>query len=159
MVNYIKNIAIGIYRLMQGMYITMLNFVRPKVTEKYPENRDKVKPHDRMRGQLVMPHNENNQHKCTACTICMMNCPNGTIQITTRKEMDEETGKEKKVLDKYMYDLGSCTFCALCTITCPQDAIEWSNHFEHAMFTRAKLNTQLNKEGSSLMKKEKVVKE
>lgn len=125
------------------------------MTEEYPENRGKVFPHERMRGQLVMPHNENNQHKCTACTICMVNCPNGTIQITSKKEIDEETGKEKKVLDKYFYDLGSCTFCALCTMTCPQDAIEWSQNFEHAMFTRSKLNQQLNKEGSSLMKKEK----
>ena len=48
-----------------------------------------------------MPHDEQNQHQCTACLICMTNCPNGTIQITTRKEVDEETGKEKKVLDTY----------------------------------------------------------
>ncbi len=155
--NYIKNILVGIYRLMQGMYITMLNFVRPKVTEQYPENRGKVFPHERMRGQLIMPHNENNQHKCTACMICMSNCPNGTIQISSKKEIDEETGKEKKVLDRYLYDLGSCTFCALCTMTCPQDAIEWSTNFEHAMYTRSKLTQQLNREGSSLMKKEKKV--
>ncbi len=155
LINYIKNIFVGIYRLMQGMYITMLNFIRPKVTEQYPENRGKVFPHDRMRGELVMPHNENNQHKCTACGICMMNCPNGTIQVISKKEVDEETGKEKKVLDRYMYDLGCCTFCALCTMTCPQDAIEWSQNFEHAMFTRSKLNQQLNQPGSSLIKKEK----
>lgn len=153
--NYIKNIFLGIWNLMLGLYITMLNFIRPKVTEQYPENRGKVFPHDRMRGQLVMPHNENNQHKCTACGICMINCPNGTIQVISKKELDEETGKEKKVLDKYMYDLGSCTFCSLCTITCPQDAIEWSTNFEHSLFTRAKLNQRLNKEGSSLMKKVK----
>ncbi len=159
LINYIKNIFVGIYRLLQGMYITMLNFFRPKVTEQYPENRGKVFPHERMRGQLIMPHNENNQHKCTACGICSTNCPNGTIQVISKKEIDEETGKEKKVLDKYLYDLGSCTFCALCTMTCPQDAIEWSTNFEHAMFTRSKLVERLNKEGSSLIKKEKVVKE
>jgi NADH-quinone oxidoreductase subunit I len=85
----------------------------------------------------------------------MSNCPNGTIQVISKKETDEETGKEKKVLDKYLYDLGSCTFCALCTMTCPQDAIEWSTNFEHAMFTRSKLVECLNKEGSSLIKKVK----
>jgi NADH-quinone oxidoreductase subunit I len=84
-----------------------------------------------------------------------MNCPNGTIQVISKKEIDEATGKEKKVLDRYIYDIGSCTFCSLCTITCPQDAIEWSINFEHATFTRPKLYEQLNKEGSSLMKKAK----
>ncbi|MDR0507583.1 MAG: 4Fe-4S binding protein [Dysgonamonadaceae bacterium] len=152
---YIKNIIIGIWRLMQGMYITMLNMIRPKVTEQYPENRGKVFPHDRMRGQLVMPHNEANEHKCTACGICQMNCPNGTIQVISKKEVDEATGKEKKVLDRYLYDIGSCIFCALCTTSCPQDAIEWSINFEHAVFTRSKLVERLNREDSTLMKKVK----
>lgn len=153
--NHIKNILEGIWHLMQGMYISMLNFIRPKVTEQYPENRGKVFPHERMRGQLVMPHNENNEHKCTACGICQMNCPNGTIQVISKKELDEETGKEKKVLDRYIYDIGSCTYCAICTMICPQDAITWSNNFEHARFTQPKLYYKLNKAGSRLIKKEK----
>ena len=152
---YIKSIIIGIWRLMQGMYITLLNLIRKKVTEEYPENRGKVFPHERMRGQLVMPHNEENEHKCTACGICQMNCPNGTIEIVSKKVVDEETGKEKKVLDKYLYDIGSCTFCALCTSSCPQEAIEWSTNFEHAVYTRSKLVELLNKEGSTVMKKAK----
>ena len=155
MIKYIKDIFVGIWRLMQGMYITMLNFIRPKVTEQYPENRGKVFPHERMRGQLIMPHNEDNQHKCTACGICETNCPNGTIQVISKKEIDEETGKEKRALDKYYYDLGCCIYCALCTTSCPQDAIGWSTNFEHALFTRAKLVQQLNQEGSTLMKKKK----
>ncbi|MDR0612249.1 MAG: 4Fe-4S binding protein [Dysgonamonadaceae bacterium] len=159
MINYIKNIFLGIWRLMQGMYITILNFIRPKVTEQYPENRGKVFPAERMRGELVMPHNEANRHKCTACGICELNCPNGTIRVIGKKETDEATGKEKKVLDRYLYDVGSCTFCSICTVSCPQNAIEWSNNFEHAMFTKAKLVQRLNKEGSSLARKEKVISE
>jgi NADH-quinone oxidoreductase subunit I len=155
MINYIKNIFLGIWHLLQGMYIVMLNFIRPKVTEQYPENRGVVFPHDRMRGQLIMPHNAENQHKCTACGICDMNCPNGTIQVISKKEIDPETGKEKKVLDRYLYDLGSCTFCSICTISCPSGAIDWSTGFEHAMFTKSKLVQQLNREGSSLEKKVK----
>ena len=158
MVKYIKNLLLGIWHLLQGMYIAMLNFIRPKVTEQYPENRGKVFPHERMRGQLIMPHNDENQHLCTACGICEMNCPNATIQVISKKVLDEETGKEKRVLEKYTYDLGCCIYCSLCTTTCPQDAITWSTNFEHALFTKAKLVQQLNKEGSSLAKK-KVVKE
>ena len=151
--NYKKNIFVSIYRLFQGMYITMLNMIRPKVTDPYPENRGKRVYPPSFRALLTMPHDEDNFHKCTACGICMMNCPNGTIRVISKKETDEATGKEKKVLDKYMYDLGSCTFCALCTITCPQDAIEWSNAFEHSVFTSSKLDKRLNREGSSLIKK------
>jgi len=155
MIYYIKSIFVGIWRLMQGMYITMLNFIRPKVTEQYPENRGKVFPHERMRGQLIMPHNDDNQHKCTACGICETNCPNGTIQVISKKELDEETGKEKRTLDKYIYDLGSCVYCGLCATSCPQDAVAWSTNFEHALFTKAKLVLKLNQEGSTLIKKKK----
>jgi len=140
---------------MQGMYISFLNLIRPKVTEEYPENRGKVFPHERMRGELIMPHNDSNRHKCTACGICEMNCPNGTIQVIVKKEVDLETGKETKALDRYIYDVGSCIFCELCTITCPSDAIHWSTNFEHGVYTRSKLVYQLNKEGSCLQPKEK----
>ncbi len=154
----IKDFFGGIWRLMQGMYITMCNMIRPKVTECYPENRGKVFPHDRMRGELTMPHDAENFHKCTACGICSMNCPNGTIQVISKKVLDEETGKEKRVLDRYLYDVGSCTFCALCTQSCPSNAIEWTTNFEHSVFTRSKLVYQLNKEGSSLKPKPVVAK-
>lgn len=43
-----------------------------------------------------------------------------------------------------MYDLGSCTFCMLCVTTCPQNALEFSNDFEQATFTRGSLLKQLN---------------
>jgi NADH-quinone oxidoreductase subunit I len=158
-INYIKSIVLGIWNLMQGMRITMLNFFRPKITEQYPENRGKNEMFERFRGELVMPHNAANEHKCTACGICQMNCPNGTITIISKTETDEETGKSKKVLDKYQYDLGSCIFCDLCVRTCPQDAIEWSQWFEHSVFTRGKLVKQLNQEGSKLAVKVKETKE
>ncbi len=153
MFRYIKNILLGIYHLLQGMYVSMLNMIRPKVTEKYPENRGKKVQFERFRGLLTMPHNDRNEHKCTACGICMINCPNGTINVVSKKVVDETTGKEKKILDKHLYDLGSCTFCALCTETCPQDAIAWTPAFEHTVFTRSKLVKQLNREGSKLMAK------
>ena len=142
--NYIKSIFMGIYRLFQGMYITMLNMLRPKVTEQYPEKRGKIKYSETFRGMLVLFHDENRNHKCTACGICMNNCPNSTIRITTKMKTDEETGKGKRTLDEYFYDLGSCIFCGRCTQTCPCNAIGWSNHFEHSVYTRSKLVKQLN---------------
>ncbi|GHT66328.1 NADH-quinone oxidoreductase subunit I [Bacteroidia bacterium] len=151
-INYIKSIVVGIFRLLQGMYISMLNLVRPKITEQYPENRKTRKDFERFRGMLTMPHNEQNQHRCTACGICAIHCPNGTINVVSKKVADE-TGKEQRVLEVYTYDLGCCTFCGVCTTVCPQNAIAWTPAFEHAVFTRSKLVKQLNKEGSTLMPK------
>jgi len=152
MFSYLKSVFSGIWALMQGMYVTMLNFWRPKVTEKYPENRGKKHYFERFRGELTMPHNERNEHKCTACTLCQLACPNGTIKIVT-KQVATEDGKSKKVLDKHLYDIGSCTFCDLCVQSCNFGALAWSQNFEHTVFTRSKLVKQLNKPGSKLAEK------
>ena len=63
MIQYFKDLFNGIVNLLKGMYITMLNFCRPKVTEQYPENRGKKVYAERFRGELIMPHNEKNEHK------------------------------------------------------------------------------------------------
>jgi NADH-quinone oxidoreductase subunit I len=152
MVTYIKDIFLGTWALTQGMYISMLNFWRPKITEQYPENRGINKMFERFRGELVLYHNENNEHKCSACGLCQTACPNHTITVVT-KQVTTEEGKSKRMLDKYLYDIGSCTFCSLCTQSCNFDALGWSQNFEHAVFTRSKLEKQLNKPGSTLAPK------
>ncbi|MDE7443749.1 MAG: 4Fe-4S binding protein, partial [Muribaculaceae bacterium] len=43
-----------------------------------------------------------------------------------------------------IYDLGSCTFCQLCVTSCPTQALEFSNDFEQAVFTREQLVKKLN---------------
>ena len=142
----------GIKSLLTGMKITLRVFFRPKVTECYPENRDKLVLFERFRGELEMPHDENNQHACTACGICMMNCPNGTLDVIS-KTVTTENGQSRKILDRYLYDLGRCTFCNLCVLSCPSQAIRFSTRFENAVYTRSILVRQLNREGSSLRAK------
>ena len=155
-INYITGIFKGIYSLLSGMMVTMREFFTKKVTEQYPENRATLEIAERFRGELVMPHDENNEHACTACGICQMNCPNGTIEVISKmQEPTEEGGKPKKVLDRYIYDLGKCTFCNLCVLTCPSDAIKFENTFENSLFTRDKLIEQLNREGSKMREKKK----
>lgn len=144
---YFNSFFRGLFSLLKGMSITLREFFTPKTTEKYPENRATLKMFDRFRGELVMPHNEKNEHKCVACGLCQMNCPNDTIHLETEMVTDEE-GKKKKVLVKYKYDLGSCLFCQLCVKNCPYRAIEFRPTFEHAVFTREKLVRQLNHESS-----------
>jgi NADH-quinone oxidoreductase subunit I len=150
MINYIKTILKVIFSLVSGMVITMRELFTKKVTEQYPENRATLKVAERFRGQLVMPHDENNEHSCTGCGICQMNCPNGTIKVITKMIQAEDGAKPKRALDKYYYDLGQCTFCNLCVINCPSKAIEFRNTFENSVFTREKLKMTLNMEGSKV---------
>ncbi len=149
---YISGMISGIKSLLVGMRTSIRVFFRKKITEQYPENRATLHISDRYRGRLVMPHDENNQHNCIACGLCQMACPNGTIKVVSAKK-ELEDGKSQRYLVKYEYDLGCCIFCQLCVNACPHDAIEFTNDFENAVYTRSKLLMQLNKEGSSCKSK------
>lgn len=152
-INYLKEIFFGVKSLLVGMKVTGSYFFRPStiVTQKYPDNRKNLVMFDRFKGEVVMPHNEKNEHKCTGCGICEINCPNGTIEVIS-KMITTEDGKKKKAIDKHIYRLGMCTFCGLCVKTCPSNALAFSQKFEHAVFNRASLIKTLNKPGSQLMK-------
>lgn len=140
---YFFSLFKGLYSLIKGMEVTGKELVTKKVTEQYPENRDTLQISERFRATLQFVYDEEGYHKCTGCKTCERNCPNGTIQITT-KMVDLPNGKKKMKLEKYMYDLGSCTFCDLCVLSCPFKAIEFSNDFEQSVFRREALVKQLN---------------
>lgn len=140
---YFSSVGKGLKSLVQGMEVTGKEFVTPKITEQYPENRATLDIPERFRAELTLKYDAEGHHKCIACGICQMNCPNGTIKLNT-KMVELPDGKKKRALVDYLYDLGSCTFCMLCVTTCPQDALEFTNDFEQAVFTRDKLVKKLN---------------
>lgn len=140
---YFSSLGSGILSLLKGMKVTGKEFITPKITECYPENRKEHVWPERFRAQLTMPYDAEGNHKCIACGNCERNCPNGTITIET-KMVTTPQGTKKKKLVNYYYDLGSCTFCQLCVTNCPTAAIEFNNDFEQAVFTRSKLVKKLN---------------
>ena len=142
---YIGAVWYTVKSLSTGLKVTLKEFFTRKVTEQYPENRKTQHISARHRARLVMPHDAKGNNKCIACGQCPPTCPNGTIRITTKSVTDEETGKSKKVLVEYSYDLGACMFCQLCENVCPKNAIEISNEFENAVFDRKKLVLKLNR--------------
>jgi NADH-quinone oxidoreductase subunit I len=141
--DYFSSLGSGFLSLVKGMAVTGKEYVTPKITEKYPENRETHHIPQRFRACLELDYDNEGNHKCIACGTCERNCPNGTITIQS-KMVDTWDGKKKKKLDKYIYDLGSCTFCQLCVTSCPTNALKFSNDFEQAVFTRSKLVKQLN---------------
>ncbi|MDR1115076.1 MAG: 4Fe-4S binding protein [Tannerella sp.] len=145
---YLGGIFHGLATLLIGLKVTFIEFFTRKVTEEYPDNRDTLVISDRFRGTLYMPLDGNGKNKCTACGLCEMNCPNDTLHLETEMITDEETGKKRKVIRKYQYDLGSCMFCRLCVNVCPASAIAFETKFEHAVFNKDKLVKILNETGN-----------
>ena len=151
--SYFSDIFTGVRSLLIGMSVTGKYFFSPRaiVTQQYPENRKTLKMYDRFKGEIIMPHDGNNQHRCTGCGICETNCPNGSIEVISTR-IDSPEGKKVRIIDKHIYHLSMCTFCGLCVKTCPSDALAYGQEFEHAVFDRAKLTKILNQPGSSILK-------
>ena len=127
-VNYIKNIFVGIWHLGQGMYVTMLNFCRPKVTQQYPENRGRREYGERFRALLTMPHDAENHHKCIACGKCVRECPRELIRIhecanpVVVKCSNRDPGKDARKMCEV-----SCIGCGLCQKACPWDMMSFDD--------------------------------
>lgn len=156
--NYFREIYQGVTSLARGMRVTGKYFIHPNsVTQQYPENRATLKMFDNFKGELTLKHTEDNEHFCDACNSCARKCPNGSIEIISKK-VEGADGRSKKVLDKYIYHLDMCTFCGLCVPACDQNALAFSQEFEHAVFDRNNLIKQLNHPGSHVVDKPNEVK-
>ena len=145
--SYFGEVGSAMKTLCVGMKTTLKEYFTPKSTEQYPENR-KTTLHvaQRHRGRLFFKRDEHGAYKCTSCLMCEKACPNGTISIVSEMVTNEETGRKKRELRDYRYDLGDCMFCQLCTNACNFDAIEFTNDFENAVFDRDALLLHLDKE-------------
>ncbi len=152
LIDYIKDVTGAVKSLATGMKRTLYYFTHHKeiITEQYPDNRDTLVMAERFKGEVVMPHDEKNEHRCTGCTACELACPNGTIKVVTKFDITPE-GKKKKAIDKLVYHLELCTMCNLCIEACPSDAIKMAQTFEHSVFNRSDLTKILNNPGSKIM--------
>lgn len=149
--DYISDVLKAAKSLLTGMKVTGYYFTHRKeiITEQYPDNRATLQLAERFRGEVVMPHDENNQHACTGCSACEIACPNGTIKIINKFDIQPD-GKKKKAIDTFVYHLELCTMCGLCVEACPTSAIKMANTFEHSVFNRNQLTKRLNQPGSKI---------
>lgn len=152
--NYLSNMVGAFRSLFNGMRLTLYYFYHPSkiLTQQYPENRKTLYIPEKFRGQVVLTHDEKNEHNCNGCGMCERACPNGTIKIITANEEGLD-GKKKRIIDKWVYNIGMCTFCGLCIEACPSDAITMNNSFENSLYDRQDLIRILNKPGSKIKEK------
>lgn len=118
--------------LLQGLWVTFRN-QHPKniYTEQYPAARPAVA--ERYRGAPRLNINpENGETLCISCNLCALACPEKLIVLTS--ERNEQT--KRKELITFIYDTSRCMFCGLCEDACPVDALELTQDFELAGYTR-----------------------
>jgi NADH-quinone oxidoreductase subunit I len=118
--------------LLQGLWVTFRN-QHPKhiYTEQYPAARPAVA--ERFRGAPRLNVNpENGETLCISCDLCAKACPEKLIIVIS--ERNEQT--RRKDLVHFTYDTSRCMFCGLCEDACPVDALELTQDFELATYTR-----------------------
>jgi NADH-quinone oxidoreductase subunit I len=118
--------------LAKGLSLTF-RYQAPKevYTEQYPLQRPQVA--ERYRGAPRLNVNpETNETLCISCDLCALACPEHLIVVTS--ERNEKT--RRKELTTFTYDTSRCMFCGLCEDACPTDALELSQDFELANYTR-----------------------
>lgn len=118
--------------LLEGLWVTFRN-QKPSLvyTEQYPEERPAVA--ERYRGApRLNVHPESNETLCISCDLCALACPEQLIVVTSQR--NEKT--RRKDLTTFTYDLSRCMFCGLCEDACPVDALELTQDFEMAYYTR-----------------------
>src|SRR6184192_618348 len=117
--------------LIKGLFLTF-SYQRPSLnyTEQYPKVRPKIA--ERFRGApRLNNHPETGETLCIACNLCSLACPENLIVVGW-----ERTEDRRKKLTTFTYDLSRCMFCGMCEDACPVDALELTQDFELAYFTR-----------------------
>ena len=119
--------------LLKGMAVTF-RYQNPKqiYTEEYPKSRPPVA--ERYRGAPRLNINpENGETLCIACNLCALACPENLIVVGWERAGG---ASGKKTLTNFTYDVSRCMFCGLCEDACPTDALELTQDFELANYTR-----------------------
>ena len=119
--------------ILNGLLVTMKNFIRKPFTVKYPEQR--LAQSARFRGQEFVWYEE----RCTACASCAKYCPLGIIRIVTHPSGEHMPEGGAYAIDVFDIDIARCMFCGLCVEACPYDALFMGSGFEEAKYQRHSL--------------------
>src|SRR6202163_2609992 len=136
--NFLKTFLL--WELLQGLWVTLKNMFRPKVTINYPEEKTPQSP--RFRGLHALRRYPNGEERCIACKLCEAVCP--ALAITIESDVGND-GLRRTT--RYDIDLFKCIYCGFCEEACPVDAIVETRLHEYHM----------EKRGENIMSKDKLL--
>ena len=131
MKRYFSDIYVGGKSLVLGLGVTLKALVRPIVTVQYP--REEIDITSNFRGHIdLVLDSEKNTFLCISCGMCEKSCPSECITVKGKKM----EGKKKKTLALFKLDFTKCSLCGTCVEVCPTHALEYSNEYDLAAFTK-----------------------
>ncbi len=114
---------------LSGFRVTLSQVFRPRVTEKFPQEK-RPKP-TRFHGRHVLNRYEDGMEKCIGCELCAGVCPARCIYV---RGADNQTDAPVSPGERYgfVYEINylRCIHCDLCVEACPTEAITETKLFE-----------------------------
>ena len=123
---------VSLVDLLKGLWVTFNNqSAKERITEQYPLERPVI--YARYRRQPRLNSNpDTGESLCIVCNLCALACPEQLIVV--KGERNPVT-KRKEVVS-WRYDLSRCMFCGLCAEACSTDALELTQVYEMALYSR-----------------------
>jgi NADH-quinone oxidoreductase chain I len=131
MKQYFSELFTGGMSLVEGLGVTMKALFMPIVTVQYPREEIDISPSYRGHIDLILDP-EKNSYRCIMCGMCEKNCPSNCITVKGEK-LD---GQKKKTLVLFELDFTKCSLCGTCVEICPVNALEYSNEYNLAAYSR-----------------------
>jgi len=128
---YFSELFTGGWSLIVGLKITLKALFTPIVTVQYPREKMVITPNYRGHIDLVK-FADTGTHKCITCGSCMRDCPSDCIVV----EGEKREGVKGKYLTVFTLDFTKCSLCGACVEVCPTKALDYSNEYELAGFSR-----------------------
>jgi NADH-quinone oxidoreductase subunit I len=128
---YFSELITGAQSLIAGFAVTLKALLSPVVTVQFPREKLPVGKGYRGHPHLIR-EDETGRPKCIACGSCMRLCPSQCITVQGEKK----EGDKRKYPTVFQVDFTRCSLCGTCSEVCPVGAIDYSDVYGLAGFTR-----------------------
>ncbi|MBN2704819.1 MAG: NADH-quinone oxidoreductase subunit I [Deltaproteobacteria bacterium] len=128
---YFGELWYGGKSLLIGLKVTFKAMLQPLVTVQYPREECNITPNYRGHIELVF-NPESGTCDCIVCGMCARACPSDCIRV----EGEKKEGEKSKTLSLFALDFTKCSLCGSCVEACPKGAIDYSQDYNIAGFSR-----------------------